>query len=359
MRASIERRLVRHHIRMIKGGHPVQRRPQADGLKNRRGAGLEFMRSRIVGDPIAGHDLDHLAATLIRPRPVQGLRRAIQRADAGRSIQLVPGHDIPVAAQRLDIDLQMHGSLTAVSQNFRADLMGQSADFCHVRHRAKHIAHMRQGNHARLRTDSPRQVFHVQRTVRVQANPFQHGPVALPQEMPGHDIGVMFHHRQNDFIPWLDTPCQRGGNKVDAFRRALGENYVLRTRCIQEFPDFLTRRFIGLGGLVRQRMNAPMDIRIGRARLVRDPVDDGVRLLRAGRIVQIDQRLAVDLPRQDRKFCPDGTNVERPAHALASHVSASPRSTSSSAPASSRASATKACVSKARAVFSGIPRWRM
>ena len=40
-------------------------------------------------------------------------------------------------------------------------------------------------------------------------------------------------------------------------------------------------------------------------------VDDGTRLLRRGGVVEIDERLAIDFPRQDRKIRPDRLEIIR------------------------------------------------
>ena len=40
----------------------------------------------------------------------------------------------------------------------------------------------------------------VQIALRININPFQHHPIALAQKMPGHDIGMMLHHRKDNFI---------------------------------------------------------------------------------------------------------------------------------------------------------------
>ena len=103
-------------------------------------------------------------------------------------------------------------------------------------------------------------------------------------------------------------------------------------------------------------MNAPVDIGVGCAGLIGDCINHRIWLLRTRGIVQIDQRLAVHLTRQDRKFCPNGVYVQRPAHDSANQLLASSRKISFRSPAVSTASAMKASVNRARAVRSGMPR---
>jgi len=65
---------------------------------------------------------------------------------------------------------------------------------------------------------------------------------------------------------------------------------------MQEIARGFAPGFIGFGCLVRQRMNAPMHIRIRRPALVRDSIDHRIRLLCARGIIEVDQRLAIHLP---------------------------------------------------------------
>ncbi len=291
--ARVQRIFMRLHICMIERRHPVQRCSQADSLEDWRCTCLEFVRRRIVGHPVAGHDFDHLAAPLIGPRTIQRFCCPIERADARRAIEFVPGHDIPVTPERLNIDLQMDRSLAAIGQHFSANFMREAANLGHVRHAAEHIAHMGNRDHTRFRTNCFRQVCHVQRTIFVQAHPFQDSAMALPQEMPRNDVGMMLHDGEDNLVARLNPGGERRGDKVDAFRRPLGVYDIFCRRRVEECSDFLTRGLIGLGGLVRQGVNATMHIGICRARLVCDLVDHRIRFLRTGSIVQIHQRLAI------------------------------------------------------------------
>ena len=41
--------------------------------------------------------------------------------------------------------------------------------------------------------------------VVVDRRPFDHGAMALAQEMPGHDVGVVLHDREHDLVAGLDV----------------------------------------------------------------------------------------------------------------------------------------------------------
>ena len=57
-------------------------------------------------------------------------------------------------------------------------------------------------------------------------------------------------------------------------------------------------------------MRAAMDIRVSRSVSVVNSVKNDTRLLRRSAVIEIDQRLAIHLPRKDRKFRPQRGDIE-------------------------------------------------
>ena len=60
------------------------------------------------------------------------------------------------------------------------------------------------------------------------------------------------------------------------------------------------------GSLLTEKMNTAMDIRIHGIIFFRNSINDTTRLLGRGRIVEIDERLAVYFALQNRKIVSDG-----------------------------------------------------
>lgn len=73
---------------------------------------------------------------------------------------------------------------------------------------------------------------------------------------------------------------------------------------------FLPRAFVGGGRAFRQQVDAAMNIGVVRAVTLADGVNDRFRSLRRGRVIQIDQRFAVDPLTQDRKLGADAGEVQ-------------------------------------------------
>jgi len=207
----------------------------------------------------------------------------------------------------------------------------------------------------------------------IDRRPFDDGAMAFPEEMPGHDIGMVLHDREHDLVARLHmlTP-ERVGDEVDRLGGVAGEDDLLGPPCIDEGPHLLARALIGLGRGIGEKMQAAMHVGIFRGVGLVDAVEHHLRLLRRGRIVEIDERLAVDLHGEDRKILAHAGDViaaigqcgmhglsMSPAYGrAASHarVASIRASRAPSCPTPSIASATKDWISNASASRSGMPR---
>ena len=63
----------------------------------------------------------------------------IQHADARRTIQLVPGEDVEIAVQGLNVNRMVHHRLGTINQHFRTGLMGFVDDQRHRIFRPQHV----------------------------------------------------------------------------------------------------------------------------------------------------------------------------------------------------------------------------
>ena len=349
-----QRILVGPHRIGVELLHPADRRTEADDLKDRRRARLEPVRQARIGDRILGHRRDHLAAALVWRQCLQCQALAVQAADAGRAEQLVPGEDIEVGVQRLDIRAAVHRPLTAVDQKQRPGRMSEVGDCADIVHCAQNIRHMGHGDQFRPRADQRGQPVQVQRPVVQHRGPFQHDPQPVAQHRPGHDVGVVLHLRRDDLIARLQALCQARRDQIEGFGPALGPDDLVGAFGVQEAGDGFPRLFESLGRLIGQGVQATVNVGIGAFHRRGQGIDHRARLLRRGGRVQIDQRLAVHRPRQDRELRPGGIGVEAGQSRAVSHDL-----TTSLAPSCAMRSTTsnrKACVRSARASSAGIPR---
>ena len=121
---------------------------------------------------------------------------------------------------------------------------------------------------------------------------------------------MVLHLGDEDFVAGLEGLANTGGDQIDRLGAAPGPHDLVGGRSIQIAGDGLAGGLEGLGRFIGQGVQAAVDIGIATLHRRRQGVDHRARLLRRGGRVQIDQRLAVHLPRQDRELGPDGVDVE-------------------------------------------------
>ena len=190
-------------------------------------------------------------------------------------------------------------------------------------------------------------------------HPFEHGTLPFPQELPGHDVGMVLHDRQDDFIACADPRRHKArGHQVERVGRALGENDLFGARRVEELAHRLTRLFIGIGRSLRQRVQSAMHIGIGVLIGIGDRVDHRPGFLGRSAVVEIDQALAVYIFLEDREVFPNSVEIEAHACPRRSQVSATadraPCKCSSAT--SSKLASRKARTSMACASARGMPR---
>ena len=78
---------------------------------------------------------------------------------------------------------------------------------------------------------------------------------------------------------------------------------------IEVLLDFLSSLLVSIGSFLGKCMYTPVNIAVIVGVVVGDGVNDLLRLLSGGSIIEIDEILAVDLPLQNRKIGSDGFDV--------------------------------------------------
>src|SRR5579862_2655888 len=100
------------------------------------------------------------------------------------------------------------------------------------------------------------------------------------------------------------------GHQVDGFRGAAHEDDLALVAGVHKLLHSAPRRFMLFGGVLRKIVNTAMDIGIAALVIMRDSVNDRARLLRSCCVVEIHERMSVDLLLQDRKIAAYRFHVE-------------------------------------------------
>ena len=95
----------------------------------------------------------------------------------------------------------------------------------------------------------------------VHRNHAQRRALFFAQHLPGNDVGVMLHRRDDDLVAGADELAAVAvHHQVDAFGRAANKDALLRVARVDESFHLLARAFVGGGGLLAQVMNAAMNV---------------------------------------------------------------------------------------------------
>ena len=110
--------------------------------------------------------------------------------------------------------------------------------------------------------------------------------------------------------PGLDALApERVGDQVDGLSGVAGEDDLFRARRVEEGADFLARALVGFGRGVGEVVQAAVHIGVFGGIGVLEAVEHRLRLLRRGRVVEIDERLAVNRHGEDGKILADAVDV--------------------------------------------------
>ena len=168
---------------------------------------------------------------------------------------------------------------------------------------AERVRHLGDRDQLRAGREELLELLDQEIAVIVDRRPFDHGAMALLQEVPGHDVGMMLHDREHDLVALADVRLAVGGrHEVDRLGDVTGEDDLFAAAGVDELRHLGAGALIGLGRGVGEVVQAAMHIGVfGRVGL-HDAVEHRSRLLRGRRVVEIDQRLAVDLHGQRREI---------------------------------------------------------
>src|SRR5438128_2971483 len=121
----------------------------------------------------------------------------------------------------------------------------------------------------------------------------------------------MLHLGEQNHVTGVEkSPAPRLRDQVDAFGRATGEYDLVRARRADEISNALPRFFVMLGRPRAQCVQAAMHIGVFVFVITSDDIEDCDWLLRAGGVVEVNQRMAVDALPQNRKILAE----RRPIH---------------------------------------------
>ena len=141
-----------------------------------------------------------------------------------------------------------------------------------------------------------------QRAVVRNGNEAQFRASAFGEELPRDEVAVVLHFGEQNHIACAEianAPSVR--NEVDGLGSSACEDDFLRLRRAEIFRNFCACALESIGRARTQFVQSAMHVGVVALVVVRERGDDGARLLRAGGIIEIDERISVHLVVENRK----------------------------------------------------------
>ena len=238
---------------------------------------------------------DHAAATLPGRHGVEQRAPAVKDADARHPGHLVPGERQEIAAERLHVDRHVPDRLRGVHHCHGADPLRPRAELGHGIDRAERVGNMGEGVELDLGREQPVELGEVElAVVPGHRDVAELRARARGDELPGHEVAVVLHLRQEDDVARLEIgTAPARGHQVDRLGRAAGENDFLGSGGVDEFHDARARALIVVGRPRGQGMEAAVHVRVVALVETGEDVDHGLRALRGGGVVEVDEGLPV------------------------------------------------------------------
>ena len=132
------------------------------------------------------------------------------------------------------------------------------------------------------------------------------GAAFLAQELPGHDVRMVFQVGDENLVAGLDKlSAKASGNQIDAFGGAAHKDDLTHVAGSKEAANLLARSLIVARGLFAEHVDAAMDVGVAEFVVIADSVDHDLGLLRRRGIVEINERFAVHKCLEYRKILTD------------------------------------------------------
>ncbi len=213
---------------------------------------------------------------------------------------------IEVAAERGDVDRHVGHGLGAVDQDGDAPGVGALDDLPDRIHGTEGVRDVDDRDEAGAFAEQAIEGVEFQLAPFVHRDDPKRRAPLLTQELPRHDVGVVFHRRHHHFVPGRDPGTPKAPRyQVDRVGGPANEDDFARVRGAEQARDRVAPRLVGARRPFRQFVDAAVDVGVVVRVEVRHRVDHRLRLLGAGGAVEKDERPAVDLLVEDREIGAD------------------------------------------------------
>ena len=289
----------------------VDGRAEADETGHVRGTGFELVRRIGEGRAFEAHLADHFAAAEERRHRLEMFTAGPKHAGSGRTEHLVAGQGIEVAAERAHVDRQVRRRLRTVDQQRDAATAAFAREPGDRIDRAEHVGDMGHAGQLDVGREQFDEAIDEELARLADRRDLERSAGTRADQLPRHDVGVMFHLGDEDRIAGSEAwQGEAVGDQVGRLGRARGEDDLVARGRIDETRQLVAGRLVGIGRLGAERVHRARHVGIAGPVEAIGRLDHGQGLLRGIGVVEVDQRLAMDLARQQREIGADALDVE-------------------------------------------------
>ena len=169
---------------------------------------------------------------------------------------------------------------------------------------AEHVGQLTDCQQTGALTDQRCGGIKIDQTVDIQRQNHQFQIATAGQLLPWQQIGVMLQSADDNFIARIEYVFQAIGQEVQRGRRAVGKDDLSAIAGIEPLGDLAAAVLERLGGVGAGQVLRPMHVGRAVGVVMRQGIQQGLRFLRGGGVVQI----SLVLPLQ----CGDGRKIGAP-----------------------------------------------
>lgn len=270
-----------------------------------RGAGFKLEGELGVGGAVERDVAYHLAATLVGGHLLEHLAAAVEHTDAAGAIHLVGREGIEIAAEFLDIDMEMRRGLGAVDEHRDVVGMRYLSHLADGVDGAQHVADVAERGHHGAFVEGGFIALDVEHTTLVNLHHPDSQTLLILNELPGHDVGMVLHDGEDYLVAVAEGLAEACRHEVDGLSGAAGEDYLGGLAGVDIAAYLLAGLLLMVGGLLGEGVDPAVNVGLRRAVQVCYLVDHTVRGLRGGGVVEVYHPVSRHLAAKDRELSPD------------------------------------------------------
>lgn len=270
------------------------------------GACFKLIGQSVISGLFKAYVLNHFATALIWRQAVEPVFLSIEHTHTCGAIDFVSGESKEVAVESLYIDWHVGHTLSTINEDRHIVLMSYAHNLANRVDGAQHVADVSAANEFGLVREQLLIRIKVECTQICHGYDSKDGSLSLAHHLPRDNVAMMLHRTDDDFIISMNESFSKSeSEEVDAFCGTSREENLGRGTSIDKGSYSFSTGLMQFGGLLGKEMHASVDIGIDIIIFIDHRLNHLFGLLGCGTIVEINERMVIDLSTEDGKIFTD------------------------------------------------------